>query len=182
VPPTSDRLLADLEAYLAVNSEHDTVALFSDLLRGGGAFFSREQPDHVTGSAVIADPGSEKVLLRYHSKLERWLQPGGHVEPGDRSVFETALREAREETGIANFRAPAGDRILDVDVHDIPPRFGMPAHRHYDVRFFLLAPAGARASRRHRTRWFPVEKVVAEAEQSLSRAVRKARAWLSSSA
>lgn len=182
MPPTSDRLLADLEAYAVGDSERDTVEQFSGLLRGGKAFFSRENPDHVTGSAVIEDPGNEMVLLRYHLKLERWLQPGGHVEPEDGSVFETALREAREETGIMDFHAPAGDRILDVDVHDIPPRFGMPAHRHYDVRFLLLAPARARASRRHRTRWFPVEKVLSEAEPSLSRAVRKARVWLSSSA
>ena len=39
-----------------------------------------------------------KVLLLFHTKLKRWLQPGGHAD--DPNLARVALREAEEETGI----------------------------------------------------------------------------------
>ncbi|HXM77372.1 MAG TPA: NUDIX domain-containing protein, partial [Thermoanaerobaculia bacterium] len=58
--------------------------------------FSRSTAQgHVTGSAVVARPDGSAFLLVRHRKLGRWLQPGGHADPGDRTVLETALREAR---------------------------------------------------------------------------------------
>ena len=67
--------------------------------------FARDNPDgHVTGSAVVARPDGSAFLLVLHRKLGRWLQPGGHTEESDASVFGTALREAREETGHVGLR------------------------------------------------------------------------------
>jgi 8-oxo-dGTP pyrophosphatase MutT (NUDIX family) len=63
---------------------------------------------------------------------------GGHLEVGDRSVLQAALREAREESGLDRVRALA-PVIFDLDVHLIPERKGEPAHHHYDVRFLLEA-------------------------------------------
>jgi 8-oxo-dGTP pyrophosphatase MutT (NUDIX family) len=40
-----------------------------------------------------------KVLLHWHHKLQRWLPPGGHIEPNE-LPDEAALREVEEETGI----------------------------------------------------------------------------------
>jgi 8-oxo-dGTP pyrophosphatase MutT (NUDIX family) len=151
---------------------------FVTLLQGSADPFSRENRDHVTASTVITHPSGQQALLRYHRKLERWLQPGGHVEPEDASVFDAALREAREETGIHDFRAPFGDRILDLDVHDIPGGVLQPPHRHYDVRFLLVAPPHAPASEPHRTRWVGTDDVVVGTEPSLARAVAKAGSWL----
>ena len=39
------------------------------------------------------------VLLHRHKKLEMWLPPGGHVEPGE-LPDEAAIRETKEEAGI----------------------------------------------------------------------------------
>ena len=41
----------------------------------------------------------QKILLVYHKKLGRWLQPGGHIEKLETPV-EAAIREIKEETGI----------------------------------------------------------------------------------
>ena len=41
----------------------------------------------------------EAVLLHWHRKLQMWLPPGGHVEPGE-LPDEAALRETLEETGV----------------------------------------------------------------------------------
>lgn len=92
---------------------------------------------HVTASAWVVDPHLRQVLLLHHGKLNRWLQPGGHIEPSDASVSAAALREATEETGLTWFRQIG--TAFDVDVHDIPGRLGEPPHLHYDVRYAFVA-------------------------------------------
>jgi 8-oxo-dGTP pyrophosphatase MutT (NUDIX family) len=105
--------------------------------------FARAQlPAHFTGSAVVTDPAGQRVLLVRHALAGRWLQPGGHAEPGDGGSLEsTALREAREETGRRVRPHPAAPRPLDVSVHRAPLRPGEPVHDHLDVRFLLVADA-----------------------------------------
>lgn len=96
--------------------------------------FSREQPEaHFTASAVVTDAAGARTLLVHHRKSGSWFQPGGHFEPGDASPGEAALREAREETGLAV--ALARPDLLDVDVHWVP----WDRHFHLDLRFHIAA-------------------------------------------
>jgi 8-oxo-dGTP pyrophosphatase MutT (NUDIX family) len=69
--------------------------------------------------------------------LNKWLQPGGHAE-GEENVLNVALREAREETGVREFKV-LGQGIFDLDIHPIPARKGFPDHLHYDIRFLFEA-------------------------------------------
>jgi 8-oxo-dGTP pyrophosphatase MutT (NUDIX family) len=98
-------------------------------------------PDHLTASAVVVAPGRGALLL-HHRKLGRWFQPGGHVD-GDGNLLAAACREAAEETGLTGLRpvVPA----VDLDVHDVPYPDGS-FHVHHDLRFLLLADAGAEAA------------------------------------
>lgn len=50
-------------------------------------------------SAYTIDFENKKVLLMYNRKLNKWLQPGGHIE-GKELPEDTAIRETFEETGI----------------------------------------------------------------------------------
>lgn len=109
-------------------SDHDD-ALYRTCLKG-----------HLTGSAFIIDPSRPATLLIHHKKLKLWLQPGGHAD-GQGDLSKVALREAEEETGLTSLQvvSPA----IDLDVHSIPERGDEPTHLHLDVRFLVIAAAGA---------------------------------------
>jgi 8-oxo-dGTP pyrophosphatase MutT (NUDIX family) len=110
--------------------------------------FDRSLPAaHLTGSAFVLSSDGASVLLLHHTKLGRWLQPGGHAEPGEDRGEDIALREAMEETGIPSLRLhPDAPRPFDVDVHVIPARKGEPAHKHLDLRYLVRAPENATLS------------------------------------
>jgi len=137
---------------------------------------------HLTGSAVVVSATGARVLLLHHRKLGRWLQPGGHAEPGEQEGELVALREAREETGIEGLALhPSAPRPLDVDVHPIPARGDEPAHRHLDLRYLVVAPGDASPRRQaaevRALRWFTwAELASVDLDPGLRRALRAARA------
>jgi 8-oxo-dGTP pyrophosphatase MutT (NUDIX family) len=139
---------------------------------------------HLTGSAFVVSASGARILLLHHRKLERWLQPGGHADPGESSGEVVALREAREETGIGDLALhQAAPRPLDVDVHRIPARGSEAAHDHLDLRYLFVAPDDAvprRAAAESRAvRWFAWDELAAlDLDPGVRRALAKIRALL----
>lgn len=177
-------LFESLTRFKAADPEEET-----DLARIRGFIASHSDPfdrtileGHLTGSALVVSAEGDRVLLLFHLKLQRWLQPGGHASPGESSGEEVALREAREETGIQGLSLhPSAPRPLDVDVHEIPAHELTPAHEHLDLRYLVIAPKGAQPSRAETeaadVRWFSWEEVSRlDLDSGLLRALRKARA------
>lgn len=182
------QLIANLAHHSAVDAEEETSLLrVLRFLALSPDPFSRANPEgHITGSAVIGRPDGSAFLLVHHRKLGRWLQPGGHTDPTDADVLATALREAREETGLSTLDAALGGRPFDVDVHAIPQRPGEPAHWHFDLRHLATTSETALAAQAEEVagvRWFTLDEAVAEAvDESLVRALSKARRLLSGEA
>ena len=113
------------------------------------------------------------LLLVHHAKLEKWLQPGGHVEPDDADLESAARREVSEETGLEELELLG---LLDLDVHRFPERGREPAHDHLDVRFGFWATSGDAIAGDGTLdlKWFPVDEVATWASRpSLSRPARK---------
>jgi 8-oxo-dGTP pyrophosphatase MutT (NUDIX family) len=101
---------------------------------------SRTSPSHLTAGAIVVDPRSCAVLQLQHLKLERWLFPGGHVEPSDPSLARAAHRELVEEAGpVGRGASLMASYPVDVDIHPIPARAdgSEPEHLHFDFRFLF---------------------------------------------
>jgi 8-oxo-dGTP pyrophosphatase MutT (NUDIX family) len=146
-----------------------------DFVRRTPACTSRHTPEgHITASAWVLSPDGNAALLTHHRKLGRWFQPGGHVED-DATIQEAALREAREESGIADLRL-LSEAIFDVDVHLIPARKGEPEHWHYDVRFLIQAGTREFAVGQESLdlAWRDLDALV-DVDESILRMVRKTR-------
>jgi 8-oxo-dGTP pyrophosphatase MutT (NUDIX family) len=130
-------------------------------------------PVHVTASAVVA--GRRGTLLHRHRKLGRWMQPGGHLDPGE-SPPDAALREAQEETGLALVHPPGGPAFIHLDVHQAAV-----GHTHLDLRYVVIGsdedprpPPGESPE----ARWYGWGEAAAIADESLVGALRTAReAW-----
>ncbi len=81
------------------------------------------------------------MLVVKHGKLGRWLQPGGHIEPGENPI-QAALREVSEETGLTSAVHSwhcEHPFPIDIDVHEIPANDEKdePAHLHVDFRYLV---------------------------------------------
>lgn len=119
--------------------EERSIAAFLRAFDGlADPFDQRLDPVHVTGSGIVVGPRG--VVLLRHKRLGIWLQPGGHIDPGE-TPWDAALRESAEETGLdVSFDVPfdepsEGDVVpglIHVDVHP-----GGRGHTHLDLRYLV---------------------------------------------
>jgi 8-oxo-dGTP pyrophosphatase MutT (NUDIX family) len=131
-------LSAVLEAYEAQSAEEARdVARLLSLVHESEDPWTRASPLHVTGSAVVVHPPTRRVLLRWHERMQAWLQVGGHGDPGEADPFLIALREAAEETGLPDLAPWPDQRVLQVAVVPVPAGKGEPEHEHGDIRYGL---------------------------------------------
>jgi 8-oxo-dGTP pyrophosphatase MutT (NUDIX family) len=174
--PRSDQEAADLERLRALSARPDA--------------WTRSSPLHATGSAIIVHPDTRRVLLRWHQRMQAWLQVGGHADPGETSPLEVALREAREETGLGDLVPWPDERqpsVVQVVIVPVPAGRGEPAHQHADVRYALATRRPDDATPESSVallRWLRIEEAISEvAEDNLRiclERIAELLGWLSS--
>ena len=109
--------------------------------QGAAAIDRSLAPEHLTASCFVLSPDHSRVLLCFHRKGQFWVQLGGHLEPGDASLADAALREACEESGISGLRLESA-LPADVHRHELATAFGR-CRVHWDVGFVASAAAHA---------------------------------------
>lgn len=126
--------------------------------------WSRANPLHLTGSALVVHPPTRRVLLRWHDRIGAWLQVGGHGDPGERDAWPVALREAREETGLTDLVPWPDAGLIHATIVPVPAGRGEPAHEHADLRYLLATavPEAARAENPQApVRWLGIAEAIA---------------------
>ena len=124
-------------------------------------------PGHLTASTLVLSADHSAVLLTLHPRVGRWLQLGGHCEPGDATLVAAALREATEESGIEGLRVDP--EPVRLDVHPITCSLGLPT-RHLDVQFRAFAPQNAVAqisAESDDLAWHPVDRLPTPIDDSV---------------
>jgi len=149
------------------------------LLEASPTPFSRGYflPGHITCTGLVLDPAG-RVLVVHHRRLDRWLLPGGHVEPEDASLAEAARREVLEETGADLVEAAAP--LIGVDVHGIPAKGDEPYHLHHDLLFAFQAASGgiAVSAESHAVDWrTPADLLRYHLPSNVFQALRRLRAF-----
>lgn len=110
-------------------------------------------PGHLCVTAWVFDAGGDHVLLVRHRTLG-WVQPGGHLDPGEHPEVGVA-RELAEETGLQLDSGPA-PTVLHPAI--FPARGDERAHLHWNLGYrFVADPTGPLTPEPGApVAWFPV--------------------------
>ncbi len=100
-----------------------------------------------TTSAFILHPTQPELCLHYHKKLNKWLQPGGHIEL-DEDPIEALAHELREETGLVlddcemllQPDRPTGRGLKSLPIpFNVFTHFFDDTHQHIDLTYLVRA-------------------------------------------
>lgn len=133
-----------LDSYLTMFPEDEAMLrLLQSQIEGDEDLIYRKNFNgHVTASGLVFSPDLSKVLLIFHNKLGRFLQPGGHVETCDDNLIESATREVLEETGLDNIVLHEwclkNNSPIYIDTHSIPENFKKNELEHFHHDFMFL--------------------------------------------
>lgn len=166
-------LLEELRRYRPWNEQEERDrAVLLGLLEAGLDLWTRENLiAHLTASAWVVNPQRDRVLMAYHNLYDSWSWLGGHAD-GERDLLSVALREVREESGLATVCPAKSDlfslEALTVDGHEKRGRY-VPSHLHLNVTYLLEAddsqPLQAKPDENREVAWFRREQAVAASSE-----------------
>ena len=139
----SMKIVEEIEKYRPCNEQEqrDKAVILAFLENNEDAFLRSNLIAHMTASSWIVNPERTKTLMVYHNIYDSWSWTGGHAD-GETDLLSVALREAREETGIAHVRPVSPEifslEVLTVDGHEKRGAY-VPSHLHLNVTYLLEA-------------------------------------------
>lgn len=137
------KIIEEIKKYRPCNAQEqrDQTLILDFLEKNGDAFLRSNLLAHMTASSWIVNPERTKTLMVYHNLYDSWSWTGGHAD-GETDLLSVAMREAREETGIAHVRPLSPEifslEVLTVDGHEKRGEY-VPSHLHMNVTYLLEA-------------------------------------------
>ncbi len=136
------KLMNELQTYQCFNEQEDAdLPVLLKALNDEAVFLRDNLLYHFSASSWIVNQDHTKVLMCFHNIYQSWSWTGGHAD-GNMNLFEVALKEAKEETGLTSVRAVNSDiysiEILTVKPHIKRGKF-VNAHLHLNVTYLFEA-------------------------------------------
>lgn len=164
VPDWKERLAAYVPQDAQEQADYEEICKAAET-DGGQILYRSRNAGHVTCSGFVMNPALDAVLMVYHNIYDSFAWTGGHAD-GSADFLWTAVREAKEETGIRK-PFPLSGVILSLDV--LPVRAHVkngaevPTHVHYNVTYGLIADPketlSVKPDENQDVRWIPVEQL-----------------------
>jgi len=161
-------LIRSIEEYAPFNAQEiaDKALILAALAAQPGVFSRENLHVHMPASAWSVNRRRDRALMAYHNIYRSWSWLGGHAD-GERDLLQVALREAREESGLASVRAVSEDifslEALTVDGHEKRGKY-VPSHTHLNLTYLVEAddsePLFAKADENSDVRWFSLDEAV----------------------
>ncbi|MDD3336851.1 MAG: NUDIX hydrolase [Eubacteriales bacterium] len=132
-----------LRLYTPYNEQeaNDQAVMLQLLLTQPDLFERKNQTAHFSASSWLLNKSHDKALMVYHNLYRSWSWTGGHAD-GDRDLLAVALREAKEETGLAELRPLSEEifslEILPVNGHEKKGVY-VPSHLHLNITYLVEA-------------------------------------------
>lgn len=140
---TRQQLTDAIEKYRPYNEqeEMDQPLILNWIKNEKDAFLRENKIAHITASAWVVNKDRSKVLMVYHNIYHSWSWLGGHAD-GETDLLSVAIREVKEEAGIAHVR-PVSENIfslesLTVDGHVKKGKY-ISSHLHLNITYLLEA-------------------------------------------
>lgn len=134
-------LIEELENHVPYNEqEKKDKALMLKYLKDFDNVFTRDNEyGHFTASSWIVNKARTKVLMIYHNIYKSWAWTGGHAD-GETDLLKTAIKEAKEETGIKTLTPLMKDifsiEIITVNGHVKKGNY-VSSHVHLNITYLL---------------------------------------------
>ena len=134
-----------LTNYLRIFPDEENLlsSLIKQVSKNQNIFSRRNFEGHITASGLVIS-SDKKVLVVFHNKLQKFLQPGGHIEKDDKNIIFSAMREVKEETNLNNIELCSwcldNNSPIMIDTHKIPEnkQKNEEEHYHHDFMFIFL--------------------------------------------
>ena len=120
---------------------------------------------HMTSSAFVVNKDRDKILMIHHNIYNSWAWTGGHAD-GEEDLYQVAIKEAKEETGIKEIRPVISDifalDIMPVQAHIKRGKF-VSAHLHLNVAYLLEGDENealvVKIDENSGVKWIPINEV-----------------------
>ena len=140
---TREDSIRQIENYPPFNEqeEKDKALILGWISNNENAFSRENTVAHITASAWVVNKDRSKVLMVYHNIYNSLSWLGGHAD-GETDLLSVAIREVKEEAGIAHVR-PVSENIfslesLTVDGHVKKGKY-ISSHLHLNITYLLEA-------------------------------------------
>ena len=162
-----------LKKYVPANEQEarDRELMLSWLELGEIVYTRKCLSAHMTASGWVTNRDHSKILMAYHRIYDSWAWLGGHAD-GDQNLLYVAMKEAKEEAGLAHVRA-VSEELFSVEVLTVSGHrkngIYVPSHLHLNATYLLEADESEaiheKSDENKGVKWFPLDECTAASSE-----------------